>query len=190
MNHYCFITTACSCYLLIGATFSVAKDKGCDYGEEYAKARIVLDGEREFQDWKKKPGEYHIPKEPSFDSLSTMEECVHSYLSGGNLSGIRGAFLMAYIAVSVPHRSGEVLGSYGDPLFDLLKGLGDQRFALCLRKMRPEVQSAVFYIMFINQWPQPGQDRDWDKRMGAKWSNTFKLSTEVKRLKWPHDYEK
>ena len=97
---------------------------------------------------------------------------------------------MAYVAASIPHRSGDVMSSYGDPLFKLLDHLGDEQFSLCLSKMRPEVQSAVFYLMFFTHWPMPGQDKEWDERVKSTWPYTYALLKTIKRLKWPHDFER
>ena len=165
-----------------------------DDGEKYAQFRIIIDGEREWSKSTAHQGIYHTPKSlpnhPTFDDLDNMITCVHSYVKEGNVSGIRGAFLMAYIAASIPHRSGDIISSYSEPLYELRDCLGDKKFASSLSKMRPEVQAAVFYVLFINHWPAPGSEKEWDDKFKSKYPMTFILNNNVKRLKWPHDYEK
>jgi len=163
-------------------------------GEKYARSRITIDGEKEWSEVKAHPGKYHIPisrpNHPAFDDLSIMNDCVQSFVKEGNVSGIRGAFLMAYIGASTPHRSGDVMASYAEPLCELRNRLGDEKFAASLSKMRTEVQSAVFYIMNFCHWPAPGAEKEWDDRFKSEYPKTFILNNNVKRIKWPHDYEK
>ena len=163
-----------------------------DDGDLFARSRIEIDGEREWTESKRTPGHYHIPqsrsKRPSFDDLILMDDCVRSYVEDGNISGIRGAFLMAYTVASIPHRSGDVMGSYSELLYHLLDKLGDEQFASSLSKMRPEVQSAVFYLLLVNYWPT--NDPEWNEEFKFKRPHTYLLEEKVNRLKWPHDYEK
>lgn len=162
-------------------------------GEKFARSRIQADGETEWEISRKYPNRPHIPllvhDHTDFGTFETLSKCVRSYIEDSNVAGIRGAFLMVYVAASIPHRSGDVMASYAGPLSDLRDKLGDEQFARCLSKMRPEVQSSVCYILFFNYWPMLGKDKKWDKETKVKWPHTFALATTVKRLKWPHDFE-
>lgn len=160
-----------------------------DTGDVFARSRIRIDGETEWQRSERHPQNFHIPKSHDFASLEIMKECVRSYSEDRNLSGIRGAFLASYMVVNIPRKSPEVLLAYGGPLRELRTQLGDTQFALSLSKMRPEVQSAVFYMLLAPHWPVLGDDTDWDNEFKSEWPNTFALSQTVQRLKWPADYQ-
>ena len=80
------------------------------------------------------------------------------------------------------------MGSYSELLYHLLDKLGDEQFASSLSKMRPEVQSAVFYLLLVNYWPT--NDPEWNEEFKFKRPHTYLLEEKVNRLKWPHDYEK
>lgn len=178
------------CFIVLASCCCIENTYGYDDERRYAKQRIMLDGEREWTESKKKPGTYYLPfSTGGYNAEKTMKECVRSYVEDGNLSGIRGAFLMAYVAASCPHRSGDVMLLYAHPLMQMRDQLGDKQFALCLSKMRPEVQSAVFYFLFFLDWPK--SDKEWDKLRPyfTSKSCTYILSKSVPRLKWPHDYE-
>lgn len=163
-----------------------------DDGEFYARSRIVVGNEKEWAKSKSCPTKYHsfdVVKNSDLNYLMTMQNCVSIYVDDGNLAGIRGVFLNAYFLASIPCRSGDVLTSYGDPIRALKKSLGDKQFAFCLDKMRPEVQSAVLYLLYFTYWPLPGEDEDFDVRSESREPYTFALSKKVTRLKWPADYE-
>jgi hypothetical protein len=174
-------------------SYSSSIDDDYGDGKQFAEARIKVSGETEWLESKIHPKTFNIPSlvegQADFGIMATLRSAVRSYVRDGNVSGIRVAFLMAYSAANLPDRSGDVLEAYGEQLYYLEDSLGDSNFALCLSKMRPEVQSAVFYLLFFSHWPPPGAEKDWEKSMGARWPHTFALARTVKRLKWPHDFE-
>ena len=135
-----------------------------DTGEQYAYARIIIDGEQEWQYSQKHPGNYKYFNGPKTHAgcqkFPMLQECVRSYIEDGNISGIRCAFLAAYAIVNMPINSGDLLSSYGDPLHELLKKLGDKEFTSALKKMRPETQSAVLCLMYFHAWDDISQEGD------------------------------
>lgn len=163
-----------------------------DDGEFYARSRVAIQSETEWEKSKKPSAKYHgfdLIKNPELDRLKLMNRYVRIYIDEGNLAGIRGAFIEAYALASTPCRSDDLLASYGEPLRDLQKALGDVKFASYLEIMRPEVQSAVFYLLYFTYWPLPGKDKDFDDKRESAEPCTFVLSQKVARLKWPSDYE-
>ena len=155
---------------------------------EYADSHITVNDEVEWRESKRLPGKFNIPKlvhgRPDFGAFHTMKNCVDSYRKDRNPSAIRGVFLMAYVAASIPYRSGDALVECEDELDRLRYDLGDKNFALCLSTMRPEIQSAVFYLLFYTHWPSRGEDKDWDTKFRTNWPKTYNLEKSVVRLKW------
>jgi hypothetical protein len=215
MCHACVIKTGSKCQALIlnarimntyhlrlvACVFLITQNLLCrahsadednNDGSKYARARIAINGEVEWRRSISHPEKLHVPQLPGsydFGCLVNMKECVRSYVEDENLSGIRGAFLMAYVAASIPHGgSADIMDEYGDILFKLQERLGDAQFTACLLKMRPEVQSSVFYILANGAWPC--LDEDMIKKFQKKWPRTNKLYQHVRHLKWPTDYEK
>jgi hypothetical protein len=192
MNHKLVILVG----IIIPELVSSEPNKGNFYfkddGEFYARSRVTIQAESEYNKSDKLPIKYHVfdlIKNPEFDRLKLINHYVRIFVDEGNLAGIRGAFIEAYALASTPCRSGDLLASYGEPLRDLQKALGDVKFASSLEKMRPEVQSAVFYLLYGTYWPLPGKDMDFDDQRESAEPCTFALSQKVARLKWPSDYE-
>jgi hypothetical protein len=193
MNHKLVILVA----IIIPELVSSEPNKGNnsyfkDDGEFYARSRVKIQAECEYDKSEKLPIKYHVfdlKKNPELDRLKLMNHYVRIFVDEGNLASIRGAFLEAYVLANTPCRSDDMLASYGEPLRDLQKALGDVKFASSLEKMRPEVQSAVFYLLYFTYWPLPGKDKNFDDQRESVEPCTFALSQKVARLKWPSDYE-
>lgn len=155
-------------------------------GSSYARARIEIQGEREWAESKAHPGRFNIPmhrsSSPAFDDPNLMKDCAQSYIKYGNISGIRSTFLMAYTIANLPIRSGDVMASYSVPLYDLLVKLGNDQFASSLSKMRPEIQSAVFYILFMS-------NVDKSPEWASKYPHSAALERSLAHQLWPHDIE-
>ena len=69
----------------------------------------------------------------------------------GNPIALHTCFLAAYVRVSDPYLGGEDLDSMFRCMGELLKTLGDVRFADALALERPEVRSAVGYFFQTRQ---------------------------------------
>jgi|688.fasta_scaffold428751_2 hypothetical protein len=193
MNHKFFILAG---IIIPELVLSESNEKKNSYfiddGEFYARSRITIQKEMEYAKSEKLPIKYHIIdliNNPDLDRLRIMNHYVRIFVDEGNLAGVRGAFIEAYALASTPCRSDDLLASYGEPLRNLQKALGDMNFASSLKKMRPEVQSAVFYILYFTYWPLPGKDKDFDDQRELAEPSTYALSQKVARLKWPSDYE-